>query len=197
MITAAPTAATGQQLFQMAFLMELFITPDGDNTQGVLRAGRMRLPCVFGRCGLNADKREGDHTTPIGTFSLRRVLFRPDRMKVPPLTGLPTAQLCSSDGWCDDPAHHDYNTRVTLPHPARCESLWREDSSYDIIVVVGYNDLPPKPGLGSAIFMHIAHRCEDGSSGFRPTEGCVALSAHDLLAVLAVCTHQTRLTIHP
>ena len=177
--------------------MELIVTPRGGKSQGILKAGLMSFPCSLGREGIIEDKCEGDHSTPIGTYPLRRVLFRPDRMKAPPLTGLPTAALWPDDGWCDDPNHSDYNTMVKLPHPAHCETLWREDPSYDIVVVVGYNDLPTKSGLGSAIFMHIARPGKNGADGYRPTEGCIALSAHDLLAVLAVCSFKARLTIRP
>ena len=50
-----------------------------------------------------------------------------------------------------------------------------------LIVVLGHNDDPPRPGLGSAIFMHLAR------PGFEPTQGCVALAPGDLSAVLAAC----------
>jgi L,D-peptidoglycan transpeptidase YkuD (ErfK/YbiS/YcfS/YnhG family) len=45
--------------------------------------------------------------------------------------------------------------------------------------VLGYNDRPRIRGKGSAIFMHLVR------DGYTPTEGCVALSRRDLLAVLA------------
>jgi L,D-peptidoglycan transpeptidase YkuD (ErfK/YbiS/YcfS/YnhG family) len=68
---------------------------------------------------------------------------------------------------------------VSLPWPASAENLWREDEVYDLIVILGHNDDPPVPGMGSAIFLHLAR--PDGS----PTEGCVALDRPDLLRVLA------------
>ena len=34
----------------------------------------------------------------------------------------------------------------------------RDDSVYDLILVIGHNDDPVRPGLGSAIFVHIAQR---------------------------------------
>ena len=48
------------------------------------------------------------------------------------------------------------------------------------MVILGHNDDPPVPGLGSAIFLHVA------KDGYAPTEGCVALSREDLLALLAL-----------
>lgn len=58
------------------------------------------------------------------------------------------------------------------------ERLWRDDALYDLVVELGYNDAPPVPGLGSAIFLHLER--PDGG----PTEGCVALQRDDLLAIL-------------
>jgi L,D-peptidoglycan transpeptidase YkuD (ErfK/YbiS/YcfS/YnhG family) len=52
--------------------------------------------------------------------------------------------------------------------------LWREDEIYDLLVVLGYNDDPVVPGLGSAIFLHVAR------PDFSPTEGCVALARSEL-----------------
>ena len=59
-------------------------------------------------------------------------------------------------------------------YPASAEALWREDSIYDRVVILGHNDDPVVPGAGSAIFLHLAR------PGFPPTQGCVALAAPDL-----------------
>ncbi len=152
--------------------MDAHVTPDG-----MLRWGDVSYRCALGRGGLVADKREGDGATPMGRFALRRVMYRPDRM-TPPETRLPLSALTPTDGWCDDPGDPEYNRQVRLPYPARCETLWREDGIYDLIVVMGHNDDPAIPGRGSAIFTHIAR------PGYAPTEGCVALARADLLALL-------------
>jgi L,D-peptidoglycan transpeptidase YkuD (ErfK/YbiS/YcfS/YnhG family) len=124
-----------------------------------------------------ADKHEGDGATPLGTWTLRRILYRPDRGP-PPLTALPAQAIGPDDGWCDAPADPAYNTPVRLPYPASAEHLWREDHVYDLIGILAYNDDPPVPGKGSAIFLHIAR------DGYTPTEGCVALAREDLLVML-------------
>jgi L,D-peptidoglycan transpeptidase YkuD (ErfK/YbiS/YcfS/YnhG family) len=139
-------------------------------------AGR-QFRCALGRAGLSPLQREGDGATPIGLFPVRRLLYRPDRL-ARPLSALPAAPLSANDGWCDDPAHPDYNRQVRLPHPASCEALWREDRLYDLIGVLGHNDDPPVPGLGSAIFLHVA------APGYAPTAGCVALALADLLELV-------------
>jgi L,D-peptidoglycan transpeptidase YkuD (ErfK/YbiS/YcfS/YnhG family) len=144
--------------------------------RGTARWGGRAMRCALGRAGIFAAKREGDGATPAGLFPIRRVLFRADRVSL--AAALPTAAIEPDDGWCDDPADVDYNRQVTLPHRARCESLWRDDRLYDLIAVLGHNDAPVVPGAGSAIFLHVAR------DDFPPTEGCVALARDDLLAVL-------------
>ncbi len=116
--------------------------------------------------------------TPAGRFVFRRALYRADRLAAAPATALPRAALTPEDGWCDDPADPAYNQPVSLPYGARHERLWREDRLYDVIVVLGQNDAPVAPGLGSGIFLHVA------APGFTSTKGCVALALNDLLRVL-------------
>lgn len=155
--------------------MELVVS-----SAGRLEYGGEAWPCALGRGGIVADKREGDGGTPAGTFPLRRVLYRPDRLQRP-ATALPVEEIAADQGWCDDPGHRDYNRLVGLPFAASHEKLWRDDGLYDLVVILGHNDSPPVPGKGSAIFMHVAR------PDYGPTEGCVALARPDLLALLAQC----------
>ena len=163
--------------------MEIIVSP-----AGTLAWNGREAACALGRGGLRRDKREGDGATPVGRFALRRLFYRPDRLAAP-VTRLPATPLTPAHGWCDDPAHPDYNREVRLPHPARCEALWRDESVYDLIVVLGHNDDPVVPGHGSAIFLHLAR------ADYAPTEGCVALARDDLLALLAALGPDDRLTI--
>lgn len=155
--------------------MDLTVSADG-----LLRSGRRSYRCAIGRGGIREEKIEGDGATPVGRFALRRALYRPDRLD-PPETGLSLAPIEPDLGWCDAPADPMYNRQVGLPYPASHERLWRDDHLYDVIVVLGHNDDPPRPGAGSAIFMHVAR------PDYGPTEGCVALRLPDLLEVLAAC----------
>jgi L,D-peptidoglycan transpeptidase YkuD (ErfK/YbiS/YcfS/YnhG family) len=143
-----------------------------------------RYACTLGRSGFSEEKREGDGATPIGEYRLIEGYFRPDRVTLP-ATALPMHAITRDMGWCDDPAHADYNRSVTLPFAASHEELWREDHCYDLFLVIGYNTEHPVPGKGSAIFLHLLH--EDG----RPTAGCVALSREDLLELLPHLTPDT------
>ena len=149
-----------------------------DARRGTLEAGGLQLPCALGRTGVRVEKREGDGATPVGDWPLRQVLFRADKLALPGLA-CPVRAIQLSDGWCDDPTDAHYNRPVALPYPGSAERMWRDDDLYDIVVVLGHNDDPPVPGLGSAIFMHIAR------PGLVPTEGCIALVMPDLLVFLA------------
>ncbi len=147
---------------------------------GLEAAGR-RASCALGPAGIvdAAAKREGDGATPAGTWPLRRVLYRADRLDRP-MTELEIRSLRPNDGWCDQPDDPAYNCPVVLPYRASAERLWREDAIYDVIVVLGYNDAPVIRAAGSAIFLHVAR------PGFTPTQGCVAVERDDLLALLAL-----------
>ena len=157
-------------------------------TTGWASLGRFTWRCALGRGGISADKVEGDGCTPAGRFPIRRLFYRPDRVR-----GIacrfPLQPISPSDGWCDDPADAAYNRLVTRPYPARHETLWREDQLYDLILVIGHNDAPVVPGKGSAVFLHLA------SPDYRPTEGCVAFKRSDFVVLLGALDDTTEIVI--
>ena len=153
--------------------MDLTVSASGD-----ARWGNLRVRCALGRGGLSREKREGDGTTPVGAWPMRRLLYRADRVACPD-TRMPVSEIGAADGWCDDPGDPVYNRPVALPYAGRHERLWRKDGLYDLLVVLGYNDDPVVPGRGSAIFLHVAR------PDYGPTEGCVALARADLERILA------------
>lgn len=155
---------------------------------GAAVAGDKTYKCAIGRSGIRREKREGDGATPAGTYRLVEIFYRPDRV-AHPQSVLNATALTECDGWCDDSHHPDYNTRIVLPHPARCENLWRADSLYDLVVTTDHNTAPIVPGAGSAIFVHVA------SSDWMPTEGCVAFDLKSLEAILSAWTPESRLII--
>lgn len=65
----------------------------------------------------------------------------------------------------------------------------RDDELYDLVVELGWNDRSPRPGRGSAIFLHVAR------PGFPPTAGCVALAPQALRRLLARIGPETTLRI--
>ncbi len=151
----------------------------------------LMFPITHGVGGIREDKREGDGATPVGTFLFRKVLYRKDRVGEIQ-TNLPKDVIQKDDGWCDDPKDPLYNRFVKLPYPGcREEKLWRKDSLYDIIIVVGHNDDPVVPYGGSAVFVHVKHP-ED-----KPTAGCIGLEKDDLLAVLKEASLESCLIVNP
>jgi L,D-peptidoglycan transpeptidase YkuD (ErfK/YbiS/YcfS/YnhG family) len=160
-------------------LTRIMVVPRAANKAlGLIVAGSLRIPCVLGRSGIVRHKREGDGATPARRLGLLAVLYRPDRVRRP-ATALPVTPLTPDAGWCDDPGDRRYNRPVRLPCAARHERLWRTDRLYDVVVVLDYNFERPRPGAGSAIFVHIA------APDFAPTEGCVAVSMTDMRRLLA------------
>lgn len=157
----------------------------------MLSFGGQARPCRIGRGGSIdcAKGSEGDEKTPLGEYRLRFGLYRADRLPGPPPGNLPFRALREDDGWCDDPKDPAYNRFVRLPYPASCETLWREDGAYDIILVMSHNDDPPVPGLGSAVFIHIAQPDD------RQTLGCIALTPDDMTAMLRHCAAGETITI--
>jgi L,D-peptidoglycan transpeptidase YkuD (ErfK/YbiS/YcfS/YnhG family) len=148
---------------------------------GLLDLGARRARCALGRGGVRpaAEKREGDGASPAGVWPIRRVLYRPDKGG-PPTTALPVSPVAPDDGWSDAPDDPDYNRPIKLPHPGSFEKMWRDDDIYDLVVVLGHNDDPPAPAMGSCIFLHLAR------PGYPPTEGCVAVSREDMAELLRI-----------
>lgn len=169
--------------------MMIEVNGNGNHT-GVVSFKGKSWPCSLGKSAITEDKKEGDHASPAGTYPLRALYYRKDKVKKPACY-LEAIEISKDMGWCDEPAHDDYNKRVSLPFAASHETLWRHDALYDVIVVLGHNDNPPVPGKGSCIFMHVA------KEGYEGTEGCVALKRQDLLDLLALLEPDTNLRINP
>ena len=181
MLASVPLAMLSREAFAMDYANLIY-------EKGVLSwpGGSARAAC--GLSGVKADKREGDHASPAGTFPLLYGFYRPDRVAWPK-TDLPMTGLRPNFGWCDAPDDPHYNTLVTLPYPASAELLWRDDGLYDVIVVIGYNSDPVVPGKGSAIFLHVAR------PDFSGTEGCIAIERTELLALLGLLGPGSKITI--
>lgn len=155
---------------------------------GQCRLGEHTYRCALGSGGIVTDKHEGDGGTPVGTWPLRRLLYRPDRGETP-ACALPVEAISPDDGWCDDPSHADYNRPVTLPFSASHEVMWRDDHLYDFVVVVGHNDAPPVANAGSAIFLHLARQ------DWGPSAGCVTFAREDFLEILKTITPDSHLVV--
>lgn len=167
--------------------MDIVVKSQGTAFTADWGAGPRR--CAVGRGGVAFKQREGDGITPTGRWPLRRVLYRADRLETPPQSILPVEKIETDDAWCDIPGDPNYNRLVRLPYATLNERLWRDDSLYDVIAVVGFNDAPVVQGKGSAIFLHVAR------ADYEPTAGCVALAVGDLLEALAQVRRNDRLIV--
>lgn len=157
-------------------------------TAGMLAAGELRFRCSLGRSGRSYIKREGDGASPRGSFALRRLFYRSDRLR-PPRAGITTRVLRDHDGWCETVGDRNYNRLVRLPYASSHERMKREDHLYDVVVELSHNERPRVQGHGSAVFFHL--RRTDGG----PTAGCIAVSLRDMRTILQLCGRKTRLTI--
>lgn len=158
------------------------------STRGILQLGELRFPCSLGRSGASFLKREGDGASPRGSFPLRRVFYRADRL-MPPRTGLKPLALQAHHGWCETVGDRNYNRLVPIPYATAHETMKREDHLYDIVVETAHNERPRVQGHGSAVFFHL--RRADGG----PTAGCIAVSLRDMRIILRHVGPQTRLVI--
>jgi len=173
--------------------MNILVRGKPGASTGTLTFEGETVSCALGRSGIISEdtKKEGDGATPAGTWPLRRVLYRPDRLSEP-ATNLATQPIAPADGWCDDPSDLLYNKPTQLPYPASAEELWRDDELYNVCVILGHNDDPVVPHKGSAIFFHVAK----GKEGkLCPTEGCVALPQDTIVRILMNCGPETSLII--
>lgn len=127
----------------------------------------------LGRTGTRVVRREGDGSTPAGSFPLLAALGT-ERTRT---TRLGYTRIRDGHCWISDVADPSYNRLVVRE---RCgtanEDLHRIALAgpYRRVVVTGYNTSPIVPGLGSAIFLHL-HSRHNGSTV--PTSGCISLDS--------------------
>ena len=136
-----------------------------------------KAKCAIGKRGISIKKKEGDFITPKGTFKIKEIFYRKDR--VPNLiTSLKKTVIRKNMGWCDDPKSKKYNKLVYFPFKHSAEKLYRSENIYDIILVLNFNMNPVKKNKGSAIFIHVAKK------NFQPTQGCIALNKFELIKLV-------------
>jgi L,D-peptidoglycan transpeptidase YkuD (ErfK/YbiS/YcfS/YnhG family) len=200
---ASPAAAAAQRLRIPASARQLIVvsSPTADPpSPGYLAAFRTYqragpgwpwMP-VFGRWQAEtgsghllpaADRRAGDHATPIGVFAIGLRMYGNRRNP----GGLHYAyhHLVCGDWWDGDPFSATYNHFVhvacgsTPDFAGWSEPLWRERHAYPYFAVIEFNSDPIVGGPdapGAGIFLHHWMGA--------PTEGCIALRMSRLLAVL-------------
>ena len=157
-------------------------------TAGNLQIGGLTFRCSLGRSGRKHLKRESDGATPSGTWQLRRLFHRADRL-TPPRAWKASQPIRADDGWCETVGDRNYNRLVKMPYQAAHETMRRRDHLYDIVVELSHNERPRVQGHGSAVFFHL--RRADGG----PTAGCIAVSLRDMKIILALCGPWTKIVV--
>jgi|TARA_B100000787_G_C16016364_1_gene216499 L,D-peptidoglycan transpeptidase YkuD (ErfK/YbiS/YcfS/YnhG family) len=144
--------------------------------------------CAIGKNGVTKNKVERDMRTPSGTFELGPLYYRKD--KVPrPTTKFKLNVIKKNMGWCDDPKSKFYNNEIIINKLVNHEKLFRKDSNYDYILVIGYNTKKKIPYKGSAIFIHL-------TKNYKPTAGCISLKKKDFLILIKLINKKTKIKIY-
>ena len=134
----------------------------------------------LGANGVSVRKREGDKTTPAGSFGFEATMYG-----LGPNPGVRYAyhRIVCGDWWVEDPRSPFYNRFHHVPCGSRppfrvtSEDLSRSPISYRHLAVIAYNTQPIIPGRGSGIFLHVSARGQ-------PTLGCISLTLAQLVSVL-------------
>ena len=156
---------------------------------GYLKYKDLKFRCALGKAGIKKKTIEGDNITPKGIFKIVKIYYRPDKIKKIK-TLIKKIKVRKNMGWCDDPKSRFYNQQIKLPTKYSHEKLYRNDSLYDLIVVLNYNIDPIIKNKGSAIFLHIAKK------SYQKTKGCVALKKEHLIKIICSIKKNTKIKIN-
>ena len=150
--------------------------------------GKYKAKCAIGKRGISIKKKEGDLITPKGTFKIKEIFYRKDRVKSL-ISRLKKTVIRKNMGWCDDPKSNNYNKLIYYPFKYSAEKLYRRENIYDILLVLNFNMNPIRKNKGSAIFIHVAKK------NLQPTQGCIALNKSELIKLVKSIKKNTAVKI--
>ena len=153
-----------------------------------LTYGNYNAKCAIGKRGIGYKRKEGDLITPKGSYKIKYILYRKDRIKKIH-SKIKKFVIKKNMGWCDDPKSKNYNKLIRLPSKDNHEKLYIKDNTYDIILILDYNMKPTIKNKGSAIFIHVSKR------NFKKTEGCIAIKKNYLLKIIKDLKKNTEVKI--
>tara|TARA_B100000161_G_scaffold42300_1_gene25930 strand:- start:721 stop:1221 length:501 start_codon:yes stop_codon:yes gene_type:complete len=136
-----------------------------------------KVKCALGKRGIAFKRKEGDFVTPKGKYKIKYILYRKDRIKKIN-SKIKKIAIKKNMGWCNDSKSKNYNKLIKLPSVYNFEKLFKNNNTYDILIVLDYNMNPTIKNKGSAIFIHVAKK------NYKKTEGCIALKKNDLLKII-------------
>ena len=148
-----------------------------------------KVKCAIGKKGIGRKQKEGDQITPRGTFRVKDILYRKDKINYL-RSVIKKTQIKKNMGWCDDPKSKDYNKLIKYPFNYKSEKLYRSNNIYDIILVLDFNMHPIKKNKGSAIFIHISN------SKYSSTQGCIAIKKKELLKLIKFIDKKTKIFVN-
>jgi len=160
---------------------------------GAWRKHTSPIPVVVGNAGLawgrgvvdsaalpGPSKVEGDDRAPAGVFLLRFVFgyAQPQTVRI----RMPYVALSQNIVAIDDSRSRYYNqvvdrSKIKDPDWHSAEKMMLNDDRYKWGVFVEHN-VPPKPGAGSCIFVHVWKNSQT------TTSGCTALPENDLVKII-------------
>jgi len=158
------------------------------NKSKYLKYKDLKFKCALGKAGIRKKKKEGDNITPKGIYKIIKIYYRDDRIKKIS-SKFKLIKIRKNMGWCDDPKSKKYNQLIKLPNRYSHEKFFKNDNSYDLIVILNYNINPIIKNKGSAIFIHIAKK------NYKSTAGCIALKKDDLLKLIKIIDTNTKIFI--
>jgi len=152
------------------------------------------IPVRIGRSGFSERHREGDGTTPMGSFGIPSVFG----IAPIPENGFPYIRIRENYCWVLRQSQKTYNTMVK---GSKCikgdEDLYRiaTGGPYRRSIVLDFNMNPVVLGHGGAIFIHSHSYYASGKT--KPTSGCVSMTSAQLLKVLKLINSklQTRVVM--
>lgn len=136
-------------------------------------------PARLGKNGLSSNRREGDGTTPTGTYAIGKTMYGNEPN---PGVRFRYRRLRCGDWWNEDSSSPTYNSFQHVPCGQKppfggaSEGMWQQPRPYPFLAVIEYNTRPAVPGKGSGIFLH----AQTGG----PTIGCISIAKPQLRAVL-------------
>ena len=131
------------------------------------------------------ERREGDGTTPIGSFPILFSFGQGDK----PETEMSYRRISRNSYWSS--GRKDYNSWVESGKKIEGEHLIEYPICYQYAMAVGFNQNPAVFGRGSAIFLHIKAPDTWESSG------CITLEKEALLELLRLCRDGCYILIVP
>ena len=147
-----------------------------------------KVKCSIGKRGIGVKKREGDLITSKGSFKIKEILYRADKIKNLK-SKLQKKIINKKMGWCDDPRSNKYNKLIKLPFKFGYEKLYRTENIYDLILVLNFNMNPVKKNKGSAIFIHVSKR------NYSATKVCIAVKKKHLRMLIKKINKNTKVKI--